>query len=96
MTTSLSDRPGNAFVWVWLPDASEPVVAGRVSAYGVGYRFAYGESYLARGNAISLFAPELPLRPGWIDHPEGMDMAGCLWDASPDSWGQRVIVARLT
>lgn len=23
-------------------------------------------------------------------------MAGCLWDASPDSWGQRVIIAKLT
>jgi len=25
-----------------------------------------------------------------------MEMACCLWDASPDSWGQRVIIARLT
>jgi serine/threonine-protein kinase HipA len=72
------------------------VVAGRVSLSGDGYRFAYGESYLARPNRISLFMPELPLRSGWIDHPDDMEMAGCLWDASPDSWGQRVIVTRLT
>jgi len=107
MSTSTSDRTavarppatrtGGAFVWVWLPDATEPVVAGRIAmTRGGEHRFAYGESYLARPAAISLFTPELPLGRGWIDAPDGMDMAGCLWDASPDSWGQRVIIARLT
>lgn len=96
MTISNSDRDRGAFVWAWLPGAAEPVVAGRVAAHGDGYRFAYGESYLARPDAISLFTPELPLGPGWIDHDDGMEMAGCLWDSSPGSWGQRVIIARLT
>ena len=96
MTTSTSERPTGAFVWVWMPGATDPVVAGRVGGTSDGYRFAYGESYLAREGAISLFTPELPLRAGWINHPDGMDMAGCLWDSSPDSWGQRVIIARLT
>lgn len=91
-----SGRAGSAFVWAWLPGADKPVVAGRLSRYGDGYRFGYGESYLARPDAISLYAPELPLQPGWIDPPEGLEIAGCLWDASPDSWGQRVIIARLT
>ncbi len=68
--TSLSDRPTNAFVWVWLPGESEPVVAGRVAAHGDGYRFAYGASYLARPDAVSLYSPELPLDQGWIEHPE--------------------------
>jgi serine/threonine-protein kinase HipA len=96
MTTSTSERPSGAFVWAWLPDAPDPVVAGRIGATSDGYRFAYGESYLARDGAISLFSPELPLGAGWIEHPDGMEMAGCLWDSSPDSWGQRVIIARLT
>ena len=77
--TSISEPPGrvgNAFVLAWLPGADEPVVAGRLSRYGEGYRFAYGESYLARPDAISLYSPELPLRPGWIDPPEGLPMAG--------------------
>jgi serine/threonine-protein kinase HipA len=94
--TSPSEPRGNAFVWAWLPGADEPVVAGRISSYGQGYRFAYGESYLARPDAISLYVPELPLRPGWIDPPEGLTMAGGLWDSSPDSWGQRVLIAQLT
>ena len=96
MTTSSSSQPGNAYVWAWLPGATEPVVAGRLSAYGSGYRFAYGDSYVARRDAISLFAPELPLGSGWIDQPDCMTMAGCLRDGSPDAWGQRVIIARLT
>ncbi len=88
--------PSDVYVWAWLPGATSPVVAGRIRPYGKGYQFAYGESYMSRPEAISLFTAELPLQPGWIDPPEGMDMAGSLWDSSPDAWGQRVIIARLT
>lgn len=88
--------PSSVFVWAWLPGTPDPVVVGRISAFDNGYQFAYGESYLARPNAISLFTPELPLQAGWIDPIDGLDMAGCLWDSSPDSWGQRLIIARLT
>lgn len=88
--------PSDAYVWAWLPQATSPVVAGRIRPYGSGFQFAYGESYLSRSEAISLFTIELPLRTGWIDPPEAMEMAGCLWDSNPDSWGQRVIIARLT
>ena len=88
--------PSDIYVWAWLPGAAHPVVAGRIRAYGKNYQFAYGESYLSRPEAISLFVAELPLRSGWINPPEGMEMAGCLWDSSPDSWGQRVIIAHLT
>jgi serine/threonine-protein kinase HipA len=88
--------PSDVYVWAWLPGATSPVVAGRIRPYGKQYQFAYGESYLARLEAISLFTPELPLQSGWISPPEGLEMAGCLWDSSPDSWGQRVIIARLT
>jgi serine/threonine-protein kinase HipA len=50
-----------AFVWVWLPGATEPVVAGRLAAAGDQILFNYGQSYLARETAIPLYAPELPL-----------------------------------
>lgn len=97
---TLSDRlaspPAEAFVWVWLPGATDPVVAGRLRLVEGGqHQFIYGRSYLARPDAISLYGPELPLRTGWQPPPDGLDMAGCLWDASPDSWGQRVINVRL-
>ena len=97
MTTSdvLTTPPTNAFVWVWLPDSDEPVVAGQVRQVGDLHQFIYGRSYLDRADAISLYRPELPLTTGWQDPREAMRMAGCLWDSSPDSWGQRVINVRL-
>ncbi len=42
-----------------------------------------------------MYGPELPLRAGWQDPPDTLEMAGCLRDASPDSWGQRIINIRL-
>jgi serine/threonine-protein kinase HipA len=59
-------------------------------------RFAYGERYRQRPDAISLFDAELPLgHSGFADPPAGLEIAGCLNDAGPDSWGQRVILNRL-
>jgi serine/threonine-protein kinase HipA len=92
MTTS---EPREAFVWVWLPDAAEPVVAGRLETNGDLIDFNYGRSYLAREAAISLFEPELPLRPGRIAPASGLSVAGCIADAGPDAWGQRWVVNRL-
>lgn len=84
-----------AFVWAWLPGATEPVVAGRLSARRGGIEFNYGRSYLDRANAISLYEPELPLRPGVLPLPSGLSMPGCIRDAAPDAWGRRVLINRL-
>jgi serine/threonine-protein kinase HipA len=90
-----SDRPQEAFVWVWLPDAEEPVIAGRVEAIADLVLFNYGRSYLGRSDAMPLYLPELPLRTGAIEPPSGMHIAGCINDGSPDAWGQRVIMQLL-
>jgi len=69
MTTSdvrTPQPPATAFVWVWLPGATEPVVAGRLDAVGSVFMFTYGRSYLARADAVPLYLPELPLRTGRI------------------------------
>ena len=87
--------PGHAFVWVWLPGASDPVVAGRLDVAGDQLAFTYGRSYLARAGAISLFTPELPLRAGRALPAPDRDTFGCIRDAAPDAWGQRVILSRL-
>jgi serine/threonine-protein kinase HipA len=58
MTTS---KARAVYVWVWLPDATEPVVAGRLTARPEGLTFNYGRSYLDRAEAIPLYEPELPL-----------------------------------
>ena len=95
MTTSEAaralPRPTEAYVWVWLPGALDPVVAGRIEQMGQRTTFTYGRSYLERPGAIPLYLPELPLRRGRIDPRGDLTIAGCLADAGPDSWGQRVI-----
>jgi serine/threonine-protein kinase HipA len=87
-------KPTEAFVWVWLPGETEPVVAGRLFASGDTLRFNYGRSYLGRDNAISLYDPELPLKPDVLPLTPGLSMPSCLRDAAPDAWGRRVIINR--
>lgn len=86
----MAGHPAEAFVWVWLPGATEPVVAGRLTDRGSVITFTYGRSYLERPEAIPLFLPELPLRRGEIA-PHSGEIAGCVADAGPDAWGRRVI-----
>jgi serine/threonine-protein kinase HipA len=83
-----------AFVWVWLPGETVPVVAGRLSSAGDRLLFNYGRSYLARNNAISLYEPELPLQNGVLPLMPGLKMPNCIRDAAPDAWGRRVIINR--
>lgn len=90
-----SERPKEAYVWIWLPEASELVIAGRLEATGKLINFNYGQSYLRRENAIPLYLPELPLAPGQIPPLSGLSIAGCIADAGPDAWGQRVIMNRM-
>jgi serine/threonine-protein kinase HipA len=88
--------PTSVYVWVWLPGATQPAVAGRLDATGAIFTFTYGRSYLERETAVPLYLPELPLRPGRTRPLAGLRVAGCLNDAGPDGWGQRVILARHT
>ncbi|KQM81091.1 phosphatidylinositol kinase [Sphingomonas sp. Leaf23] len=84
-----------AFVWVWLPGHTEPVVAGRIFRDGQRLSFNYGRSYLARVDAMPLYLPELPLVPGAIVPLPGLSIPSSLRDAAPDAWGRRVILNRL-
>ncbi len=81
-----------AFVWIWLPGHTEPVVAGRLTHDSSNLVFNYGKSYLARQNAMPVYEPELPLKPGTLPLLEGLSMPGCIRDGSPDAWGRRVII----
>jgi serine/threonine-protein kinase HipA len=83
-----------AFVWIWLPGAAEPVVAGRLSRDGNRIVFNYGRSYLLRPDRIAIYLPELPLEPGILPLPPGLGMPSAIRDASPDAWGRRVIINR--
>ncbi|OEJ67736.1 type II toxin-antitoxin system HipA family toxin [Magnetovibrio blakemorei] len=87
-------RPEEAYVWIWLPSATEPVVAGRIARDGERLIFNYGQSYLAREDAIAIYEPELPLGRGAIMPESGLNIASCLRDGAPDAWGRRVILNR--
>lgn len=94
MMTSKADTT-EAFVWMWLPGATEPVVAGRLDQVGERLLFTYGASYRRRKSAIPIYEPELPLQAGVIAPINGLTMASCIRDGSPDAWGRRVIINRL-
>jgi serine/threonine-protein kinase HipA len=87
-----------AFVWIWLPGETAPVVAGRLARVpdrlDQQYVFNYGRSYLARSNAIAIYEPELPLKPGVLPLLNGLAMPNSIRDAAPDAWGRRVIINR--
>ena len=85
-----------AFVWIWLPEETEPVVAGKLEADNGNILFNYGKSYLERTNdripVIPIYEPELPLIAGILPLLDGLSMPGCIRDAAPDAWGRRVII----
>lgn len=91
----MTSEPTEAFVWTWLPGAEEPVVAGRLELAGGIVSFNYGRSYLGRPDAIPLYLPELPLQAGTTAPVGGLTIAGCIRDAGPDAWGQRVVMQHL-
>ena len=84
-----------AFVWIWLPEKAQPVVAGRLAPDDDNLIFNYGKSYLERvKDAVPLYEPELPLRSGALPLLDGLSMPGCIRDSAPDAWGRRVIINR--
>jgi len=100
MTSKANKTEKEAFVWIWLPGETKPIVAGRLEAEMHGGQgsilFNYGKRYLERindGNPVmSIYEPELPLQPGMLPLLEGLSMPGCIRDAAPDAWGRRVII----
>lgn len=84
------------FVYIVLPGEISLVTAGRfrVTPTRGGANlgtFVYGQSYLARANAVPLDPVELRLRRGPFETARMDGFFGAIRDAMPDSWGQRVI-----
>ena len=84
--------PQHAFVWIWLPGTTSPVVAGVLNRKGDALVFNYGKSYLERHGAIPIYLPELPLIPGELPLLYDLQMPNSIRDASPDAWGRRVLL----
>jgi len=91
---TFKDEYREAYVWIWMPGETQPVVAGILQRVGARLLFNYGRSYLARENAVSIYEPELPLQAGEIPLADNLLMPGSIRDASPDAWGRRVLINR--
>jgi serine/threonine-protein kinase HipA len=92
-----SPKYKEAYVWIWLPNETKPVVAGKLNADGDTLLFNYGKSYLERigdtaNPAISIYEDELPLKQGELPLLDGLNVPSCIRDAAPDAWGRRVII----
>lgn len=93
MTSDTTNQ--EAFVWIWLPGSTDPVVAGHLARSDKKLIFNYGRSYLARKDAIPVYEPELPLKAGALPLLAGLSMPSSIRDAAPDAWGRRVIINRV-
>ena len=60
----MTSNASQAFVWIWLPQSTQPIVAGKISWIAGKYHFVYGRSYLEHPDAISLSPIELPRQRG--------------------------------
>jgi serine/threonine-protein kinase HipA len=93
----MTSEPTSAYVWIWLPGATDPVVCGRLDRVDDRIAFVYARSYLESSHAVPIYDSELPLKPGY-QYPASAQTRGvplCIDDAMPDSWGRRLINHRL-
>lgn len=82
-----------AFLWLYLPGETQPVVCGAVAFNGYEHVFRYARSYLERENAIPLAPPGRPL--GTLTDDETVldaELNSAIRDASPDAWGRNVML----
>jgi serine/threonine-protein kinase HipA len=97
MTTS---KPASCYVYIQLPATLDVVTCGRYvldrreDGTTLG-RFVYGRSYRDNPNAVELDKFGLPLAAETFETAGLRGMFGALRDASPDSWGRRIIEKQL-
>ena len=94
--TSENRSVDEVFVWVGLPNQVAPVVAGRLRTNDGLHLFDYGNSYLSRADAMSIYEPELPFKSGSISPIGDLSLANCIEDALPGTWGRRVLARHET
>lgn len=84
------------YVYIVLPGEVEFVTAGKFVLAADRHsiplgKFIYGQSYLARANAVAIDPFELKLTTETFETRQFNGIFGALRDAGPDYWGRRVI-----
>ncbi len=89
----MTSEPAVAYVWIWLPEQTDPVVCASLTRVAGRIVFVYGRSYLDRADAVPIYEPELPLVRGdqYPASAQAMGLPLCIDDAMPDAWGRRLI-----
>ncbi|MBK5276869.1 MAG: HipA domain-containing protein [Desulfuromonadales bacterium] len=88
-------REHKTYVFIYLPGGTAAVPAGLFTHYpddGIG-RFAYGNRYLERPNALPVDPVSLPLGGTPRDVATNGGLYGAFRDSSPDYWGRLVFAA---
>lgn len=80
-------------VYVWLPEATEPTLAGEFSHTGNVGRFEYSADYLAAGHPA--LAPDIPRNRKSTTVTGGLGIFPIFLDAGPDTWGRHLLERRL-
>ena len=100
------EKTFDGVVFIYLPNEIDAVSAGLLAMVERGSttlrsKFGYGARYLHRSNALAVDPVSLALAgavPGNVREEipvNGLVMFGAIRDASPDSWGRRVIESKL-
>lgn len=88
--------PETAEVLIWLPGATEPVLAGVIQREWRCLSFTYDRAYLTQGKPISICARDLKMKFQSHHPQEPHVLARALRDPLPDRWGRRALAAILS
>lgn len=92
----MSDR---AFVFVYPPGVSQPLLAGQVIVMAKGNggycRFKYSPAYLAAPASFALDPVLLPLETREFESERDFELFNVFRDAAPDYWGRKVMERNL-
>lgn len=80
-------------VWVWLPSATDPILAGQFSHTSGRGRFVYDPAYVAAKHPP--LAPDMAVKSTAIPIADGSGIFPVFQDAGPDAWGQHLLQRRL-
>lgn len=79
------------YVWVYPGKEDKPALCGVLELLqGRRCLFSYDTSWVDRPDAFAL-SPDLPLRAGVNEPPDGYDIHPVFEDAGPDRWGKNII-----
>lgn len=79
------------YVWIYPVGELSPVLCGALELLqGRRCLFSYDLSWLNRSSGYAL-SPDLPLKEGINEPPDGFDIHPIFEDAGPDRWGKNII-----